>query len=289
VAGRPTAPVADADTVIAAARAGEPDRYLAALLAPRSARPGLLALAAFAAETARVPLLAAREPAIGEIRLQWWRDAIEAPNSAPRTGAPVADALRDAVADYRLPLPLLLEVIEARSFEVACAVMADDAALRGYLWQGEGALFALAAHILSRERVDGIEAAAAACGHAYGLARLLLDLPRALSHGHLLLPSTRLEATGVTREELLSGNRGPDIAGLLADLRAEARGSVAVGRQVVANLPRELRAAFLPLALVEPYLRTLERPGRDSLREEADIAPLTRVTRIAAAHWLGWL
>ena len=37
----------DAAEVRASAREGEPDRYLAALLAPDRARPGLLALAAF--------------------------------------------------------------------------------------------------------------------------------------------------------------------------------------------------------------------------------------------------
>jgi phytoene synthase len=39
--------------------------------------------------------------------------------------------------------------------------------------------------------------------------------------------------------------------------------------------------------LVETYLRALERPGRDVLRAPVEIAPLTRVWRIAAAHWLG--
>ena len=42
------------EAIIGAARAGEPDRYLAALLAPRTERADLLALAAFAAELARV-------------------------------------------------------------------------------------------------------------------------------------------------------------------------------------------------------------------------------------------
>ena len=55
----------------------------------------------------------------------------------------------------------------------------------------------------------------------------------------------------------------------------------------MANLPRPVRGAFLPLALVETYLRALERPGRDVLRSPAEIAPLTRAWRIAAAHWLG--
>jgi hypothetical protein len=39
--------------------------------------------------------------------------------------------------------------------------------------------------------------------------------------------------------------------------------------------------------LVEPYLRAMQRRGRDLLRAPAEIAPLTRVVRIAMAHWLG--
>jgi phytoene synthase len=48
-----------------------------------------------------------------------------------------------------------------------------------------------------------------------------------------------------------------------------------------------MRAAFLPLALVGPYLRVLERRGQNVLRQPTEIAPLTRVVRIAMAHWLG--
>ena len=58
------------------ARAGEPDRYLAALLAPAPQREALLAMAAFATELARIPRRAVREPFMGEVRLQWWRDAL---------------------------------------------------------------------------------------------------------------------------------------------------------------------------------------------------------------------
>jgi phytoene synthase len=280
---------ADADAVVAAARAGEPDRYLAALLAPPTARTGLLAVAAFASEVARVPYIAASEPAIGEIRLQWWRDALQPADDIARTGNPIADALRAAARRHDLPHALLAEIVEARSLELAGEVVADDAALQTYLWRSEGAVFALAGRILapgSSFSAD-IDVAAAASGQAYGLARLLLGLAHTLSRGRLPLPQSRIDAAGVTRSELLAGEGGPGIAGLLADLRGEARRSLVTGRQHVANLPREARAAFLPLALVESYLRALERPGRDLLRGVAEIAPLTRVVKIAMAHWLG--
>jgi 15-cis-phytoene synthase len=275
------------EAVTASARSGEPDRYLAALLAPPPARAPLLALAAFSSELARVPSAATREPAMGEIRLQWWRDALAAPDTDARTGNPIADAVRAAVHRCDLPAALLLDVIDAREVDLAAQAMADDDALRTYLWTSEGALFALAAGILRREPGGDVRVAAAACGHAYGLTRLLLGLPHALSRGRLPLPQSRLDAANVSSHALLAGDGGSNVAELFASLCAEARTGLATSRQHVANLPRHIRLAFLPLALVETYLRALERPGRDVLRTPAAIAPLTRVCRIAAAHWLG--
>jgi 15-cis-phytoene synthase len=281
-----------AASLAASAREGEPDRYLAALLAPPAARDGLLALAAFAAELARIPQLVTREPAMGEIRLQWWRDALELP-AATRSGHPVADAVRAAVDRHALPVPLLLGIIDARSADLQSDVMPDETALDDYLWKTEGALFALAAGVLQAgpDAVSAadVQAAAAAAGRAYGLARLLVGLPLSLSRGRLLLPQTRLEAAGAGVEEVLAGATGPTVEAALAGLYAQVREHLDSGRQHVAKLPRGCRAAFLPLALVGPYVRALERVGRNPLREPAEIAPLTRVWAIGAAHWLGRL
>ena len=56
-------------------REGDPDRYFATLFAPVALRPHLFALYAFSLTVARVREAAAN-PMAGEIRLQWWRDAI---------------------------------------------------------------------------------------------------------------------------------------------------------------------------------------------------------------------
>src|SRR5581483_2428885 len=108
----------------------------------------------------------------------------------------------------------------------------------------------------------------------------LLGLPRGLARGRLPLPVSRLRAAGISPEAALAGSPGDGIAGVLADLRAQARDSLATARRRVADLPREMRPAFLPLALVEPYLRAMERPGRDDLHELAEISPLACVARI---------
>jgi phytoene synthase len=74
---------------------------------------------------------------------------------------------------------------------------------------------------------------------------------------------------------------------LFAALRGEARASLVAARQHVAQLPKGMRPAFLPLALVEPYLAALEQQRGYPLRQEAGIAPITRIAKIAIGHWLG--
>ena len=169
--------------------------------------PHLLALAAFASELARVPSLVTREPAMGEIRLQWWRDALAAPDPGARTGNPVADAVRVAMHRCNLPPALLLDAIDAHEVDLALQPMPDDAALATYLWMREGALFALAAGVLGHEPGADVREAAVACGRAYGLTRLLLGLPHALSLGHLLLPQSRLDACNVSSQDTPVGRR----------------------------------------------------------------------------------
>jgi phytoene synthase len=131
------------------------------------------------------------------------------------------------------------------------------------------------------------EAACTASGYAYGFTRLLLDLPRTLRQGRVWLPAALIEASGLTMEEMLAGASDERCSTLLAQCSAQIRRSLVVARQFTSGLSRSTRLPFLPLALVEPYLRGLERSGRLLLREDRRIAPLSRISRIATAHLLG--
>ncbi len=105
----------------------------------------------------------------------------------------------------RCHAPLLHELIDARASDIRADAIADDEALRDYLWKTEGALFALAARVLDARPEPRAEAAARASGDAYGLARVLLQLPAQLSRGRIPLPRARLAAAGITEEDLLRG------------------------------------------------------------------------------------
>ncbi len=58
------------------------DAYLGTLLSPEAEQPRLFAVWAIAADALRLPW-SATEPAMAMIRLQWWRDALEAGEGHP--------------------------------------------------------------------------------------------------------------------------------------------------------------------------------------------------------------
>lgn len=274
--------------VAVAAKAGEPDRYLAALLAPPKARDALLALAAFSSELARIPFAVSREPAMGAIRLQWWRDALEMPPELS-TGSEIADAVRAAARLSALDGVLLEAMIEGRNALLECGPFADDAALRTFLWQTEGAQFALASKSVDAHTAPDLAAAHTAAGHAYGLARLLMDLPRSLSRGRVPLAQSHLAAAGGSAQDLLAGADVQAMSRLHRVCRPEIDVHLARARKLTRHLPRNARLAFLPLALVPTYVRAAERAAMASLRMEPRVIPFVRTGRIALAHWLGRL
>src|SRR5262249_53819170 len=106
-------PAAHCEALVrAAARA----RYLAALFAPAEHRGALHALYAFNLEVARVRELA-HEPLAGEIRLQWWSDALGGERRGEAAAHPVAVALSAASAPYDPPGEPLAALIAARRFD----------------------------------------------------------------------------------------------------------------------------------------------------------------------------
>lgn len=269
--------------MIEAARTHARDRYLAALLAPEAARADLLVLAAYLGEIGRIPLLA-HEPAIGEIRLQWWREALAAPGPS---GHPVADAVRDLQRRHEIPEALLAAPLEGVSRELYEDGVTDARALDLYAEETDGAAVRLALSILGagKDREPGAHVVAPA-GRALALTRLALALPQHLALGRLPLPAALL---GAARDPRGAGPADARAATrvLLARLGEEAASALTAFRRAEGQLERRLFAAFLPLSLVQPYFKAMLAPNRDVLVDVADISPLSRVMRLWFAHWRG--
>jgi phytoene synthase len=267
------------DTVRRIARAGDPDRAMAVLFAPREARDDLFALCAFNVELARIAEQVS-QPDLGAIRLQWWREAIERAGVGEATGQPVADALGDAMRRCSLSRERIAGLIDARLFDIGTKIMPDWPSLEACLRDTACALFALAAEILGA-RGATLDQAASAAGMAYGLTGLMRALPVHAAQGHVFLPADALVRHGTSPDRVLAGSSSEGLLAVLGELRGKAREALAEAWNHVAQLDASGQSAFLPLRLVDPYLAALEKKGRDPLREIADINPLYRFWRLA--------
>ena len=269
----------------ALARAYEPERYLAATLAPKPQQAVLIVLAAYAADLQRIPATAT-QPMLGEIRLQWWRDSLELIAKGSRIGSPLADALGKAIRTYDLPLPLLVAMSEARAWELYDDPMSDQAALDGYLSKTEAVPFELALRMLGMPAGDA-GALSQPAGRLFGMTRLLARLPVHLAAGRQPFPETILAPYGISAETLLTGNVTAEIRRMIVALADDITAGLAALRPQLRALSRIERVALLPLAAVPPYLGTIVGQSRDPVRDVADLAPLARLWRIAGGHVLG--
>jgi 15-cis-phytoene synthase len=270
------------------ARDADPDRALAALFAPADVRDDLFALYAFNAELARIADQVS-EPGLGAIRLQWWREAIESARSGELVGHPVADAFGGVLARRPLSRARIAGLIDARTFDVGETVMPDTRTLDAYLFDTTGGLFALAAEITGSggEKRDVV---AEAGGRAYGLVRVMRSLPLLAAKGRTYLAADSLARHGTSPQALFAGKMSEGLDALLAEMRADARAALKEAEFYLfgqgmtgTGLDQAGRTAFLPLALVEPYLAALEKL-RDPLHEIARINPLYRLWRLMRAR-----
>jgi 15-cis-phytoene synthase len=245
------------------------DRWLASLFLPARLRPHVTALYAFNLEIARVGQVVS-EPALGEIRFQWWREVLAGPGEAAH---PVAAALLDTLARFGLPREPLLGLIDARLFDLNDAPMPSVAALEAYAGATAGALFRLAAIILGS---GDDKAAAEHAGIAYAVTGLLRALPWHRAAGRIYVPLDLLAVRGLDASSLRLGSDKPAILAALAELRALARRHLSLFAKAGAG-----KAAYLPLALCEPYLRQMEKSGYDPLESRIDLPEWHRL-------WLLW-
>ncbi len=278
------APQSDAEYIRDRVRAGDQDRYWAALLAPEPVRADLLALYAFHLEIAQIPELVS-EPQLGEIRLEWWQEALSTALAGGGSEHPVLKPLAAAAATHTLSPALLEGMVAARSLDLAREPMPDFASLHHYLRATAGAVFRLGAQIAGV--ADGAPEASDHAALAYGLTGLMRALPYHATKGQIFLPGELLAKHGLHPQIILDGNDNLDLRAALRDLRQQASGALDAARLALRALPRQALAPFLSLALVAPYLKALAAPGHHPLRDIAQINPLMRYGLIWRAHLRG--
>jgi len=251
-------------------READPDRFWASQFSPADKRPHLHALHAFNYEIARVRD-SVREAMLGEIRLQWWRDALQGEVRGDVRANPIAAALDDTIVKFRLPRSALVSLIDARIFDLYDDPMPSLNDLEGYCGETASSLVRLAGIVLMGGTDPGHADAAGHAGVAYAVTGLLRAFPWHARQGQVFIPAEILARHGVVRDDIVTGRGGPGLKGALGDMRAVARRHLEQVRTLQATIPAGAQPAFRSLALVEPYLKAMEWRDYDPFHTEVDI------------------
>lgn len=260
-------------------RDGDRDRYLCALLTPDSHRAPVAALYAFNMEVARIRDVVT-EPMLGEVRLQWWKDLIDSESDAERAGHPVASALLRAIGDHGLPRQTLINILEARQFDLYDDPMPDRNTFEGYAGETASALVHLCSRVLDADESAGSGDAAGHAGVAQLVGGLLLLLSTHRARGQLYIPGDLLSAVGLDRERFLAGEETDLIIRALSAFIALGREHLRKARECANQIAPSCFAAFLPIALTETILDRAERSGTAILGAPPNVPQWRRQIRL---------
>lgn len=277
------APTEDLDVCLATLRDTDRDRYLACLLSPADKRASLAALYAFNAEIARIRD-SVRDALPGEVRMQWWRDLLDGNPHGDSQSHPVAAALLAAIEQYRLPRPVLANMIEARIFDLYDDLFEDRNALEGYAGETASALIQLASLVLSPENASSSAEAAGHAGVAQAMAGILLLMPLHRRRGQVYIPADMLAAAGLDRETFLEGQDRQRIGIAIEIFAAHALDHIEKARRV--KIPGTVFAAYLPVALSGPVILAARKAGAGVFEGELQLSQLRRQWLLAKASFL---
>lgn len=202
-------------------KAADLDRWLATrFMADAQARSDVVALYSLDLELAAVAQRAT-QPLMGEIRFAWWRERLEA-LAAGRPGAehPVLVALAPALAEGRIPLAAVEDLVLARHAELSDPWFKGEADLDQYLDAVDGALAVMA---VTRLDPGADPAAVAAAARLAGLGRLLRRESPPGGTAVWWPQSWRDAAASAGDEAEVLGHLDHKLAGLRRTARAAAR------------------------------------------------------------------
>ncbi|HEY2070868.1 MAG TPA: phytoene/squalene synthase family protein [Rhizomicrobium sp.] len=264
-------------------READPDRFMSALFAPAAKRQSLFALYAFNTEIARIAENVS-QPMLGEIRLQWWRETVEAAKAGNPRDHDIARALAETFVTTDLPFAPFDAMLDARVFDSTPDAFETLDGLEDYADVTSGNLMRLAARVLDGTEHDEL---ARHAGIAYALAGLVRAIPFHAARRKLYLPMLLLSEAGLGIEEVFAGRGQEKLRIVIAALAARVRHHLAIAR----SLPKSRRAlaAFLPAATAPLYMRIATAPDFDPFRTAIDVPMYRRQLAMLRANLRGTL
>lgn len=250
------------DACAALVEKADPERFRAIMAAPVPARQVLFPLYAFNVEVIRAPWVT-KEPMIAEMRLQWWRDALEEIATGGKVRRhEVVDGLTkvlDAQAAKDLDA-----MIAARRWDIYSDPFTDQADFDAYIHDTAGLPMITAARLLGGQD----DAVVADFAYATGIANLLRALPVLLDRQRQPLPDPT-----------------PDGIRTLAARALDRLAQAGAGKRRVGQ---RAGAALLIGHAARPVLRKAQHEPQAVLDGRLELTPLRQSLRLTHTALRGW-
>ncbi len=259
------------------------DLWLAALFAPAERRRHLHALYAFWMEIDEVREKVT-QPLLGEMRLRWWADTLEALGGEGGAAHPVADAVMDTIAARGLSRVEFATFLDAHVVDLYDDPVETLAALLAYCDATVSAVLRWSAACLGGRANAEADRVLADAGTALGLTRVLRRLPLG---GGRFVPLELLDRHGVSPDDARAGVDSGPLRSALGELRALARSRFETARARAGALDDATRTALLPVATVPLYLELMSRRDYNPFRWVAEPQPWRRQWRLWRAARAG--
>ena len=240
------------------------DRFLCTLFAPEELRDGLFTLLAFNAEVAKSREMVS-EALLGEIRLQWWRDAIERIYAQPdgdfEDHAIVAE-LAKTVAQYGLSRAWFDQLIDARSQDVLGEPPKDEAALREYAFGTAATLNRLMLEIVTSS--EEAQKAAEHVGVAWALTGILRASSILAKYKRVYMPQTLMLECGFDAPMFMAQKPSAEIEKAVERICQLAWTEIMAARVLLkGGADKRCRAILLQASLADLYLKRIEKLGHN--------------------------
>lgn len=256
------------------------DRFLSAMTAPAGKREALMALYAFNHEVSKTAGVVS-ETMLGQIRLQWWREAIdECYAGKPRRHA-VVTALADAVQQAGPSRDLFEEIIDGRERDLEFDPPQGVEDLEAYAAATSGGLSLLALEIcLGRDErgSDFDRNAARQIGTAWAMIGLMRALPFHMRARRGMLPRKLAAEYGVSGNDLAEGRNVPGLSRAVAEVCRHAGTLLAAARdrRKTTVSHSALYGALSIGVLADSYLKQLRKVDFDVFDRRLAAPPALR-------------
>ena len=199
---------------------------------------------------------------LGQIRLQWWRDAIDGIYAGTPRDHAVVTALADAIRRCNLPRARFDRVIDMRAFDLEDRQPDTLDELLSYAEATSGDISCLTLEILGPANSEILNQGRHA-GIAWALNGLLRAVPFHAAQRRCYLPKVLTDAHGLSINGIYGGSRGQDLSDPVSEFAAVAWQHLALALDGHPGRDRQFRPAFSCLAVVAADLRRLRKAGYD--------------------------